>query len=277
MQSTNSVALVDESQRETFRNWGVIRLNQLLPAKKVTRACKAVWSRMERAEIWRDGTWCVDHLRHARVNEGAKFARRIKGCPEVNDLVKDEVPRVVAQLLDGQPTFTGMDVPQPLFTLPNADSWSVPHNVWHLDVPRLPDCGTPGVQVFTFLGTVAATGGATLVVAGSHRLLNGSNRISSKNVKRKLKNEPYFRDLMSEGTADRYRFVQEVGHCGDVELQVVELVGDPGDVYFMDLRVLHAPAPNVTQVPRIMLTRRFFREALRDLIYGDTQDKSVSR
>ena len=121
MQNKNSVALVVESQRETFENWGVIRLNQLLPVEKVTRACQAVWSRMERAGIWKDGTWRVDHLRHAPVNEGARFGRRIKGCPEVNDLVKDEIPRVVAQLLDGQPTFTGMDVPQPLFTLPNAD------------------------------------------------------------------------------------------------------------------------------------------------------------
>lgn len=270
MQDTNSIGDDVESQRETFRSRGVIRLNRLLPLEKVTSAREAVRNRMQLAGIWKNGTWQVGHLRQAPINEGAKFARRLKGCLEFNELVNDEIPQVVGRLLDGQPTFSGMDVPQPLFTLPNADSWEVPYDVWHLDVPRLPECGVPGVQIFTFLDTVAPTGGGTLVVAGSHRLLNGSDRISSKDVKRKLKNEPYFRDLMSKDIGDRNRFIREVGHCGDVELQVVELCGEPGDVYFVDLRVLHTPSPNATEVPRIMLTRRYFLEALRDMIYGDS-------
>ena len=35
-----------------------------------------------------------------------------------------------------------------------------------------------------------------------------------------------------------------MGHVGDVELQVVEMIGEPGDAYFMDLRVLHTYAHN---------------------------------
>ena len=204
------------------------------------------------------------------------FGRKLKGAPEFDELVKGEIPSMVARLLGGRPTFCGMAVPQPLFTLPNADSWEVPHNVWHLDVPRLPDCAIPGVQIFTFLETVAPTGGGTLVVAGSHRLLNGGERISSKDVKRWLKDEPYFRDLMSAETPDRQRFINEVGHCGDVELQVVEMHGEPGDVYFVDLRVLHTPAPNATPVPRIMLTRRFFLESQREAIYRDDNREPMS-
>lgn len=267
MFQSNIVCFDMESVRKSFQDRGVVRLEQLIPSAKITPACEAAKSRMERAGIWKDGAWQVDHLRDAPLNEGAKFGRQLKGCPEFDDLVRDEVPQVVAQLLNGQKTFTGMDVPQPLFTLPNADSWVVPHMSWHLDAPRLPDWGTPGVQIFTFLDTVAPTGGGTLVVSGSHHLLNGSERISSKEVKRRLKREPYFRDLLSDSTTDRERLLHESGFCEDIELQVVELSGEPGDVYFVDLRVLHAGAPNATSTPRVMLTRRFFLEAVRDMIF----------
>ena len=107
-------------------------------------------------------------------------------------------------------------------------------------------------------------------------MLNDAELISSKDIKRRLKDEPYFRDLMSADTPDRQRFVDEVGHCGDVELQVVETHGEPGDVYFVDLRVLHTPAPNSTPIPRIMLTRRFFLESQREAIYGGGKSEPMS-
>ena len=263
-----TVQLTD-SERESFRSRGVLRLSGLLQPEKVTRARDTVRARMRLAGIWKENAWYVDHLRDAPINEGAKYARKLKGCPEFMELVTDEIPWIVSQLIDGQKTFSGMDVPQPLFTLPNTENWNVPHSCWHLDVPRLPNCGVPGVQIFTFLETVSPTGGGTLVVAGSHRLLNGDHRISSRDVKRKLQSERYFRDLMSKRADNRRDFLDEVYRDGEVELQVVELCGEPGDVYFVDLRTLHAPAPNATNVPRIMLTRRYFLEALRAMIYSD--------
>jgi len=95
--------------------------------------------------------------------------------------------------------------PTLLFTLPNATIWTLPHKDWHLDMPRLPNHGVTGVQIFAFLETVETGGGGTLAVTGSNNM------------------------------ADRLRFVREVGHVGNVELQVVEMTGEAGDVYFMDL------------------------------------------
>ena len=270
MPDSDYIGFNPEDQIATFQDRGVIRARKLLPDAKVRRAIDAMQTRMAEVGIWNNGHWDVEHLRDAPVNEGAKFARKLKSCLEFEELVDDEIPGVIAQLLDGESTFTGMETPQPLFTLPNADTWEVPHNVWHLDVPRLPCCHIPGVQVFTFLETVTPAGGGTLVVAGSHRLLNGSQRISSKDVKRQLKREPYFHDLMSKDTPNRERFTRQKGTCNGVQLQVVELHGEPGDVYFTDLRVLHAPAPNATGTPRIMLTRRYFLETIRDLIFPNS-------
>ena len=265
---------ITNTQLEEFRQRGIIRLRGMLPAAKVDRARAATRCRMREAGIWQDESWHVSHLRNAPINEGAKYARKLKGCREFDGLVDGQVPNVVRKLLDGQSTFCGMDVPQPLFTLPNADSWEVPYANWHLDIPRLPNVGIPGVQMFTFLETVGACGGGTLVVAGSHRLHNGNERISSKDLKRKLKKADYFRGLMSDSQDDRSRFLNKTDFCGDVELQVVEMVGEPGDVYFTDLRVLHTVSPNATGIPRIMLTRRYFLSALRDMIYNKSDDRN---
>jgi hypothetical protein len=75
----------------------------------------------------------------------------------------------------------------------------------------------PGVQVFVLLDHVAPQGGGTLAIRGSHRV----------------------REL--EPTPDR----------------VLEMSGNAGDVYLMDMRVVHAPAVNATKNARMMLTARF--------------------
>ena len=44
---------------------------------------------------------------------------------------------------------------------------------------------------------------------------------------------------------------------GGVELAVGALTGEPGDVYMMDLWVLHTRGPNYSDSSRMMLTQRF--------------------
>ena len=52
------------------------------------------------------------------------------------------------------------------------------------------------------------------------------------------------------------------GAVGNVQLQIVEMTGVPGDVWLVDLRVLHVGSPNVTERPRMMLTFRYERSDL---------------
>ncbi|MYD99310.1 MAG: hypothetical protein F4X98_18250 [Gammaproteobacteria bacterium] len=47
-----------------------------------------------------------------------------------------------------------------------------------------------------------------------------------------------------------------------MEVQVVEFCGEPGDVWFTDLRMLHTLSPNTTSVPRVVLTQRYIIEEL---------------
>lgn len=261
--------MLTKRQLDIFQQRGLVRLDGLLPAGKVACARSAVLKVLERQGVWRDGTWYLQALPpSAAPNAGADLVKGAKRAPPLAALMTTEVREAISSLLDGCQTMPLMDYPQLLFTLPNARRWSVPHSIWHLDIPRLPDGVIPGVQMFTFLDTVAPGGGGTLLVAGSHRLLNNGQRIASKHVKRRLKREPYFRELMSKHATHRERFAAEPGRVGDVEVQVVELHGEPGDVYLTDMRLLHTLAPNAARVPRMMLTQRFLREGLRDEIFG---------
>ncbi|MYE84322.1 MAG: hypothetical protein F4X36_21230 [Gammaproteobacteria bacterium] len=61
----------------------------------------------------------------------------------------------------------------------------------------------------------------------------------------------------SVGGRDRRTFLTEAGSVGGVPVHVVELTGEPGDVCFTDLRLLHTLAPNPGPRPRLMATQRF--------------------
>ena len=138
--------------------------------------------------------------------------------------------------------------------------WEVPRNIWHLDMPRSRSIGPPGPEMFTFLNKVEPKGGGTLILAGSHRLLNDVDYLSSKGVKRKLKRHAYFRELTGKGDGDRSRFLEEIGYIDNVPVKVVELTGDPGDVYFVDLRLLHSLGANTSDQPRMMIAQRMPRQ-----------------
>jgi ectoine hydroxylase-related dioxygenase (phytanoyl-CoA dioxygenase family) len=51
------------------------------------------------------------------------------------------------------------------------------------------------------------------------------------------------------------------GRVEGVPLKVMELTGQPGDAWLMDLRILHAAAPNGSDRPRLMITHRFVPNA----------------
>lgn len=259
--------MLSEQQIETFRARGVLRLPGFLPQERAAPARVAVLRRFEEVRRERRGDGLPDEDdRQAAEPTAKELGAGLDRQRDVVALIGEEVRDAVRALLGGAAVGALLDRLQLLITLPNATEWTVPHALWHLDLPRLPLAEAPGVQIFTFLDTVAPGGGGTLVVAGSHRLLNDGRRLSSAEVKRALRRETYFRELMSQEAGDRRRFLTEPGRVGDVPLQVVELCGEPGDLYLTDLRLLHAAAPNASGRVRVMATQRFLREALSDAL-----------
>ena len=255
---------MDERCRAKFAAAGLLRLPGFVPAETVGRARDAVLRAVSRtdagARLWRDGAWQLDTPpADAPINAGAKLVKGANRARAIADVFAPALRRSIEDLLDGRAVREMSASPALLFTLPNATTWTVPPTIWHLDMPRLPTPGIAGVQAFVFLDAVEPGAGGTLVVKGSHRLLNDCGFVRSKQVKKLLKRQPWFGDLMNKQVTDRRRFLQTSTVDG-VPVQVVELHGKPGDVVLTDLRLLHTLAPNAGAAPRMMATQRYVLE-----------------
>lgn len=160
-----------------------------------------------------------------------------------------------------------------MITSPNPNgAWAVPHQSWHLDY-QAPGNGTaiPGVQLFLMLDHVSEEGGATMVVAGSHRLVDrlrceaGSEfEGRSADLRKGLRaNVPWLDALCSvRPDEDRAtRFMRKSEDADGVELQVAPLCGEPGDVVLMHPWTLHAASLNCSHRPRLVLTERIRRSS----------------
>lgn len=257
------------SERETFATHGLIKRKHFLPPEKLASARNVIFQHLAQEGIWRDGGWSLhQYPPSTEPTAGMNLLKPLWRHPTMIDLISVETTAAASALVDGRPVFPMSAHPTLLFTLPNATTWTLPHKDWHLDLPRLPDRGVPGVQIFGFLETVESGGGGTLAVTGSHRLQNNGVRISSSDLRKQLKKERYFAELMADTPGDRLHFLRKAGHVGNVELQVVEMTGEAGDVYFMDLRLFHTIAPNIRPIPRLMVTQRYLVEAARIALYG---------
>lgn len=258
---TQTFILTDQ-QRDEFARTGLLRFEGLLSAERVSGVREALLRPLERLGLWKDGAWRLDGRPKPQWPASGVKTAKVFGARRADLEALIEEPALVAivdALLEGRPFDRSIyKRPQLLFTLPNIETWTLPAG-WHLDVPRLASGAAPGVQVFTFLDTVCPGGGGTLVIAGSHRLLNDGRFHKTGKVMRALRHEAFFRDLCS-GALDGGDLPG--GGVGNVPLQVVELTGAPGDAWLMDLRVLHAGAPNATKRPRMMATHRFLRADL---------------
>ena len=255
-----------EAIKNEFEQSGIIRLNNFFPPNIIFPVQERIYTSFEKRGIRKNGTWQYNDNNFLDLPESeVKLIRReLKKIKELRSFDNDNLLNSVSMISDNRITSTEGEQKGPwqiLITLPNTTKWVVPYLMWHLDFPRLPNNQLPGVQMFTFLDSVKPQGGGTLVVSGSHQLLNNQRFISSKEVKKTLKREEkYFTKLFSSQVENREKLLLENGKASDVNLRIIELTGEPGDLYLADLRLLHTVAPNASNIPRLMLTNRFFCE-----------------
>ena len=204
------------------------------------------------------------------------YVKRLKNNRQLAAVISPDVDNI-ATTLAGTVKLEALSAkPQLLYSSPVADEWTVPNTVWHLDFPRLASGKTPGLQVFVCVDQVVAEGGGTLLVSGSHQLFNDQGFIRSRDIKRKMKTLPYFQSLMSPGEpAERKKLLaREVTELG-TPLSVVELTGEPGDIYVTDLRMLHTVAPNAGTHPRIVMTQRYVRpDAVTEMLQAHAEKRA---
>nr|AHE14692.1 DAK2 domain protein [uncultured bacterium] len=241
--------MLSPRQRDEFHRLGLLRLPRAAPASAVTAMLNRLWAflsaqhgiKRDRVETWTPGP--ARHLQALR-RSGA-FA------PMGSDLVLRALDDLLGAGGWRPPKAWGL----PLVTFSAADpgaTWRVPGSGWHVDSYG-PEHELPGVTVFMFLVPVAAAGGGTVVLEGSHRLVN--RHIATTGTWRPA-------DVRA-ALADSYPWLREVwggqrhpgedAVLGEVRTAVCELTGEPGDVVLMHPRTLHAAAPNTGRSPRMML------------------------
>lgn len=165
---------------------------------------------------------------------------------------------------------------QVLFNLPSSSSavttdrghsgfageWVLPDG-WHMDCGfERPTWPVFAVKLFAFFGPVAPRGGGTMILPGTHRVVDRYRRDLAPATgggmatwRPFMEHHPFLRQLL-QGSAASDGGRSLVGTTGDVDgvpVEVVELTGEPGDVVITHLHVFHSASPNHRAVPRQML------------------------
>jgi hypothetical protein len=271
-------------QLEQFERQGVVRFEGLFSADGVSRAREAVLRRLAQHGLTQAGGWRLNDAGLNRLRAGYPSfnvsqplpSRAIGGQPgrarELEALGQEPALAAAAEALLGGRPFdrSSQQRLRVLINLPDPAPWTVPDG-WHTDSPGLASGQALGVQLFAFLDVVEPGGGGTMVVAGSHRLLNDRRFRTQPEVRDALRNHPFLKRFYAEPPTepeDRARLMSETQRFGDVELKVMELTGQPGDAWFTDLRLAHTGRPNSRDHPRLMITRPFIRADLMREVRG---------
>lgn len=220
-----------------FRNRGYVFLGGALKKAQVDPLKRHVLNELNRLKIWHAG-----RSLSASIKEMPAFQQiaKLSGLIKQNDLqskvITPELLAAIASLAEGK---VAPAQSQLLISLPNQGDWTLSALNWHTDISSSDSCRIPGIQAFILIDDISPRGGATLALAGSHLLAN--DRKSSGRVREMLRKGG---DLESE--------------LRSINLSMIEMSGKAGDVYLMDMRVLHTPSINSTKSVRMMATVRYF-------------------
>ncbi len=124
------------------------------------------------------------------------------------------------------------------------------------------------MRVFVCLAKLRPKGGGTLFLAGSHRLVQAladkepAEKLRSAEARQGLvRNYPWVKGWCSfDANVDRVQqFVKDGTTIGDVNVRVIEMTGEPGDVFLTHPLMLHAASTNCAKNPRLVLSSTVYR------------------
>lgn len=234
--------LLSPDQRDAFAEQGCLRLPGFLSRAQVEPVRRQVLDELKREKIWASGRTLSTQLSGLPAfQQIGRVSGRVKVPNLQQVLVTPELCAIVSAIAGDARVAPAAT--QLLLSLPHQGTWTLAGLNWHLDLAAGPSGGVPGVQAFFLLDDLVPQGGATLALAGSHR--GEKQRIPGhSSLRALLKNsEDLEQDLRRAGVA------------------IVEMSGRAGDVFLMDMRVLHTPSINASRNVRMMATARFLFNA----------------
>jgi hypothetical protein len=269
--------MLTPQQLDEYRRFGIVRASGVISASAAAVMRNAVWDMMSRRyKIRRDqpATWKAQRI------AGTKYRPKAITLEQI----LDPLSAILNQLLAPAEWECDSHWGSLLVSFPGAvpvapQGWEVPHTGWHFDAPvvrALPELY--GVRIFTCLGHLPPHGGATLAVAGSPRLAqalagaHGVAKLRSADIRKGLKQRyGWISELCRFDSAINRvgRFITTSAKLEDVEVRVVEMTGEPGDVYLVHPLMMHAQSPNCLAVPRIVLSSTVYQRGVDwSVLYG---------
>jgi ectoine hydroxylase-related dioxygenase (phytanoyl-CoA dioxygenase family) len=261
------MSMLSHQQLAEFERNGILRVSGAIPSVDVESMTALVWDNLERRyPVRRDqpGTWTSRRISGLHALDKSVTFQEIgsaKVCQVLDELLGSgnwQRPSRWGFLLVAFPESVGR--------------WDIPSTSWHLDLPASGSLEELfAVRLFTCLRPLRHRGGATLVVAGSHLLVedlarrNAARRLRSADVREALiRSYPWIKALCSRSeTADRIgRFMNVSTAANGAELRVIEMTGDAGDTFLVHPLILHAASPNCANVPRMVLSTFVYRNGL---------------
>lgn len=235
--------MLTDEQQEHFRAHGYLLLRGLLPLERVAPVRERIVHELERMGVSAKGSMPKSWSGLTPFQRIGKLSGLLDVPGLEARVVSEDVMQAVRALVHQAPHQPARQSRlttqcQLLVSPPNQGEWTLQGSSWHTDVSSSQrEHGTP-IQAFVLLDTVEPHGGGTLILSGSQRV--------------RPTEQGRIRDALRRGQGG-------LGPLNAEGLRVVELTGKAGDVYLMDMRVLHTPSINATKRFRMVATVRFFR------------------
>ncbi len=246
--------MLTPAQQSEFSSRGLIYLPSVLSKTDMNESSVRVYTLCKKAKCLRDDKWHAVDPHVAR-----KLRKRVENSNAFGSSMTHELSENIGQLVDGGAIHQRTNRASVLFTLPNNLGGQTELN-WHIDARWRSGFTLAGVQLFAFIDEVKSGGGGPVVVTGSHRLRMRENS-GREAVRNQLSEHSFFASLFTKRPHDREELVGSCASVDGLQLELVEMTGQPGDVYLMDLWVLHTRWPNTSGSARIMLTQRFLLDS----------------
>jgi len=219
-----------------FQQKGWLYLPRALSASLVQPVQRHVLEELKRLKIWANGRPLSSTLKDVPLfQQTGKLSQQIQ-YPELDKkLVTAELHSLLKKLTSAP--FSGI-ANQLLISLPHKLEWTLEGLNWHRDISGTRLQTLPGIQLFFLLDDVKPKGGGTLVLSGSHL----------------LRDQSLAKQALTELGSNGRTSLTKAG----VDLSIVEMSGKAGDVYLMDMRLLHTPSINASTSLRLMATTRYY-------------------
>ncbi|WP_108124938.1 phytanoyl-CoA dioxygenase family protein [Saccharospirillum mangrovi] len=221
-------------QKSLFDRQGILYLPGALDKGRVASVKTQVLDVLKRRNLWASGRTLSQAFKGVPVFQQTGKLSQLIQLPNLEERLITAALRAAMEQLAERRLKSAGDA-QLLISLPHKLDWTLQGLNFHRDVGKAHTTQIPGVQAFVLIDDLAAQGGATLALAGSHRL----SEISA----------------LASHLGDLARG-QAVSMSGS-DCSLVEMSGRAGDVYLMDMRLWHTPSVNASKRPRIMATARY--------------------